>query len=69
VAPNVDVTPCLYMENAAGSVKEASFKTIWENAPVLNALRALKLEGRCGACEFQQLCAAAARGLWRKMAT
>ncbi len=56
VAPNGDVTPCPFMENVAGSVKTSSFKTIWEEAPVLNALRAPKLEGRCGACEFQQLC-------------
>ncbi|HIP22789.1 MAG TPA: radical SAM protein [Rhodobacteraceae bacterium] len=56
VAPNGDVTPCPYMDNVAGSVKTASFKTIWEEASVLNALRAPKLEGRCGACEFQQVC-------------
>ncbi|MBZ0216408.1 MAG: hypothetical protein K8F25_07645, partial [Fimbriimonadaceae bacterium] len=29
---------------------------IWNEAPVLNALRAPKLEGRCGACEYQKLC-------------
>jgi radical SAM protein with 4Fe4S-binding SPASM domain len=56
VTPNGDVTPCPFMENSAGSVKDTSFKDIWHNAPVLNALRAPKLEGRCGACEFQKLC-------------
>ncbi len=56
VTPNGDVTPCPYMENSAGSVKEKSFKEIWNDAPVLNALRAPKLEGRCGVCEFQILC-------------
>ncbi len=44
------------MENSAGSVKSQSFAEIWNDAPVLNALRAPKLEGRCGACEFKILC-------------
>ncbi len=56
ITPNGDVTPCPFMENSAGSVKIQSFAEIWHDAPVLNALRAPKLEGRCGACEFQILC-------------
>lgn len=56
ITPNGDVTPCPFMENSAGSVKDTSFSEIWHNAPVLNALRAPKLEGRCGVCEFQKLC-------------
>lgn len=56
VTPNGDVTPCPFMENSAGSVKDQSFVEIWHNAPVFEALRAPKLEGRCGACEFQILC-------------
>ncbi len=56
VTPNGDVTPCPYMENSAGSLKEQTFQDIWNDAPVLNALRAPKLEGRCGVCEFQKLC-------------
>ncbi len=56
VTPNGDVTPCPYMDNAAGSLKTQSFQDIWHEAPVLNALRAPKLEGRCEVCEFQELC-------------
>jgi len=56
VTPNGNVTPCPFMDNSAGSVKEKSFAEIWNDAPVLNALRAPKLEGRCGVCEFQRLC-------------
>ena len=56
VTPNGDVTPCPYMENSAGSLKDNSFQDIWNDAPVLNALRVPKLEGRCGVCEFQKLC-------------
>lgn len=56
VTPSGDVTPCPYMENAAGSLRDQSFQDIWNDAPVLNALRAPKLEGRCGVCEYQKLC-------------
>ena len=56
ITPNGDVTPCPFMENSAGSVKTQSFAEIWQDAPVLNALRAPKLEGRCGVCEYQILC-------------
>jgi len=56
VTPNGQVTPCPFMENSAGSVRERSFAEIWQDAPVLQELRTPKLEGRCGACEFQKLC-------------
>ncbi|VAW10119.1 Radical SAM heme biosynthesis protein AhbD, Fe-coproporphyrin III decarboxylase [hydrothermal vent metagenome] len=56
VTPNGQVTPCPYMENSVGSVRDTSFAQIWNTAPTLQALRAPKLEGRCGICEFQKLC-------------
>jgi len=56
ITPSGEVTPCPYMENSAGSVRRQKFSEIWNTAPVLNALRAPKLEGRCGMCEFQKLC-------------
>jgi len=56
VTPEGSVTPCPFMETSAGSLRRASFGEIWREAPVFAALRAPKLEGRCGACEFAQLC-------------
>ncbi len=56
VTPNGHVTPCPYIEQSAGSVRDASFAEIWENAPLFNTMRVPRLEGRCGACEFQKLC-------------
>ncbi len=56
VTPNGNVTPCPYMENSVGSVRKTSFGDIWNNSSTLQALRAPKLEGRCGICEFQKLC-------------
>ena len=56
ITPNGNVTPCPFMENSVGSVRENPFSDIWNDAPVLHELRNPKLEGRCGACEYQQLC-------------
>lgn len=56
VTPDGHVTACPYMEESVGSVRERPFGEIWQNAPMLEALRAPSLEGRCGACEFQKLC-------------
>ena len=56
ITPEGDVTPCPFMENSGGSIREQSFADIWNDADVFNELRNLKLEGRCGVCEFQKLC-------------
>ncbi len=57
ITPGGDVTPCPYMTVSAGNVRDRSFTEIWNEAPVLRALRdRTKLKGRCGACEFNELC-------------
>jgi len=56
VTPEGDVTPCPYMEQSVGNVRETGFAQLWQDAPVFEALRAPKLEGRCGACEYAKLC-------------
>jgi radical SAM protein with 4Fe4S-binding SPASM domain len=56
VTPEGDVTACPYMEEPVGSVREQPFAEIWREAPMFQALRAPKLEGRCGACEYRKLC-------------
>ena len=57
ITPEGDVTPCPYMTVVAGSVREKSFGEIWHTSPVLQQLRDVKrLKGRCGQCEFNQLC-------------
>ncbi len=57
ITPNGDVTPCPYMTEVAGNIREQSFTEIWKNSAVLNDLRnPNKLKGRCGACEFNELC-------------
>lgn len=57
ITPGGDVTPCPYMSVVAGNVLETSFSDVWTSSPVLTDLRdTSKLKGRCGACEFNELC-------------
>ena len=56
VTPEGDVTACPYIEAPVGSVRDTGFAEIWREAPMFQSLRAPKLEGRCGACEYQKLC-------------
>lgn len=56
VTPEADVTPCPYVPAAAGNLRVDSLAHIWETAPVLAQLRRPNLTGRCGACEYKQLC-------------
>jgi radical SAM protein with 4Fe4S-binding SPASM domain len=57
ITPEGDVTPCPYMTVVAGNVRQQSLGDIWQSAPVLQQLRDTRqLKGRCGACEFNQLC-------------
>ncbi len=56
VTPAGEITPCPYMEISAGSVRISDFTAIWNEAPLFHRLRAPRLEGRCGACEYARLC-------------
>ena len=56
ITPEGDVTPCPYLPLVAGSVRKRSFADIWQNAAPLQRLRNEVPGGRCGTCDFQQLC-------------
>jgi len=57
ITPEGDVTPCPYMTVSAGNVREQSFTEIWQSSSVFQDLRDPgRLKGRCGACEFKELC-------------
>ncbi|QXD15938.1 radical SAM protein [Rhodocaloribacter litoris] len=57
ITPGGDVTPCPYMTVVAGNLRERSFTEIWQTSPVFADLRdRSRLQGRCGACEFNALC-------------
>ncbi|MFQ5597465.1 MAG: radical SAM protein [Nitrospiria bacterium] len=56
ITPNGDITPCPYMPVTAGNLREQPFDEIWRTSPVLNDLRDPGLSGRCGECEFSEMC-------------
>jgi len=56
ITPEGDITPCPYMPVSAGNLRRQSFDEIWNDAPVLNDLRDPHLGGRCGVCEFSEIC-------------
>ncbi len=49
-------TACPYIETSLGNIRNSNFWQIWDENPDLLALRTPKLEGKCGACEYQKLC-------------
>ncbi len=52
-----DVFPCGYYPVKAGSVKEASFREIWERSELFAKLRDFKsYKGACGACGYIRVC-------------
>ncbi len=58
ITPGGDVTPCPYMDVVAGNVRDhGGFSAVWNESAVLGDLRDVgQLKGRCGACEYNELC-------------
>ncbi len=56
ITPDGQVTPCPYMPLVVGRLREASFGELWRSAPLFQSLRAPTLQGRCGRCEYRDLC-------------
>ncbi len=56
ITPEGDVTPCPYLPLVAGSVRESTFADIWQNAPAFQRLRQEALGGKCGICDFREMC-------------
>ena len=56
ITPEGDVTACPYIPDSEGSIKGETFLEIWDSSETFNSLRNPELEGKCGQCEFQQLC-------------
>ena len=56
VSRSGDVFPCGYMPLLAGNIREQKFTDIWENSPLFRALRERNLKGKCGDCNFVEIC-------------
>jgi len=52
-----NVRPCSYFSESAGSLREQSFREIWENSALLKDMRAFgEYKGKCGTCEYLNVC-------------
>jgi radical SAM protein with 4Fe4S-binding SPASM domain len=56
ITPDGKLTPCPYLPEVAGDLREQAFADVWSNAPLLRALRAGTPGGKCGSCEYRQVC-------------
>ncbi|MDJ0842394.1 MAG: radical SAM protein [Acidobacteriota bacterium] len=57
IRPDGKVTPCPYLPQYGGNLKEKSFNEIWRDSDLFRTIRARKqLGGRCGSCEFNAAC-------------
>lgn len=52
-----NVYPSGFLPIYAGNIREKSLREIYREAPIFKALRdTSQLEGKCGACEFKEIC-------------
>ncbi|HWT65495.1 MAG TPA: SPASM domain-containing protein, partial [Terracidiphilus sp.] len=52
-----EVFPSGFLPVSAGSIRQQSLANIYRESPLFRDLRdAAKLDGKCGACEFKQIC-------------
>ena len=56
VTPNGELTPCPYMPLSAGNLRQHSFVDLWEQSDVFNSFRYPHLKGKCGDCEYSDIC-------------
>jgi radical SAM protein len=56
VAHNGEVYPAGFLPLGLGSVRETPLAQIYRDSPVLLQIRSMQFGGRCGRCEFADLC-------------
>jgi radical SAM protein with 4Fe4S-binding SPASM domain len=56
ITPEGDVTPCPYMPDTVGNVKNKTFSDIWWNSETFKKLRHPEYKGKCQDCEYKLLC-------------
>jgi len=56
ITPEGKVTPCPYMPAVAGDLADRSFGEIWRDATVFRLLREGEPGGKCGRCEYREIC-------------
>lgn len=67
IDPEGHITPCPYMDMPMGNIRKSSLYEIWMNAFPLKQLREGRYAGRCGGCEYGEVCGGCrARALMEK---
>jgi radical SAM protein with 4Fe4S-binding SPASM domain len=56
ITPEGRVTPCPYTPVEAGDLRSRSFAEVWWRSPVFRAIRDGEPGGKCGRCEYRELC-------------
>jgi radical SAM protein with 4Fe4S-binding SPASM domain len=56
ITPDGKLTPCPYLPVEAGDLRTQSFAEVWRESAVLNAIRQGATGGKCGRCEFREVC-------------
>jgi putative heme d1 biosynthesis radical SAM protein NirJ2 len=56
ISPVGNVQPCAYLDMPLGNVKDKPFDTIWQENEVLNKLRTMDYQGKCGICDYKNRC-------------
>ena len=56
VTPDGKITACPYLPLPAGDLRKQSFEEVWNGSELFLALRRAQLGGKCGRCEYRQLC-------------
>lgn len=56
ITPEGKLTPCPYLPVVAGDLRTQSFHEVWFDSPVLQSLRNQSPGGKCGACEYRNVC-------------
>lgn len=57
ISANGNVLPCVLLPVVAGNLRQARFREIWSNAPVIRGLKDReKLAGKCGGCAVRERC-------------
>jgi putative heme d1 biosynthesis radical SAM protein NirJ2 len=56
ITPTGDVFPCPYLPLNIGNVRETPFSSLWNNNPILKKLRTQEYSGKCGSCDYKNVC-------------
>ena len=56
ITPEGRVTPCPYTPAVAGDLRRQRFAEVWWESPVFRAIRDGELGGKCGRCEYREVC-------------